>query len=352
MWAVYVPLLLTVAICVFARQIGDRLGIVDHPDNLRKKHPDPTPLVGGIAIMVPLAAWSAIRLFSGGGQGGDLELALLLCAGGVAVVGFIDDQRMISPTGRLILLAIFSVVALKLDPQLVVTRLHTEIWGWLPVSPVLSACLVVAALTGFSSAVNMVDGVNGLVVSLIGIWAICLAMLGGGGAQAAELLAVASFITLLFNAKGRLFLGDCGAFSVSFALGLIAIGTHNEAHLPLETVVAWFFLPVADCLRLIPLRLMHHRSPFRPDRLHFHHRLADRIGETRAIWTYVGLVSSMSLAATVRPQLSLFCVGLECIVYAAVLLADAMAPPAARAAIVPSTESTVVPLESKHRRGG
>ena len=327
MLAEYVPVLLTVAICVFARPIGERLGVVDHPDSPRKIHPDPTPLVGGIAIMVPIAVWAVIRLFWGNeGAWGGLDLAILLCGGGVAVLGFMDDQRMISPTGRLILLAIFAVVALKLDPQLFVSRVHTFTWGWLPMSAGLSLSLVVLALVGFSSAVNMVDGVNGLVLSLICVWSLCLTLRGGTGVEAAELLAAASFVTLLFNAKGRLFLGDCGAFAVTFTLGLITIAIHNEGRLPLETVVVWFVLPVADCLRLIPVRLMVGRSPFRPDRLHFHHLLSGRVGEKAAILSYVGLVAITSLVATLRPGFWVLCISLDAIFYIGFLLADALAP--------------------------
>ncbi|MGD0192659.1 MAG: MraY family glycosyltransferase [Rhizomicrobium sp.] len=350
MLAVYVPILLTVAICIFARQIGDRLGVVDVPDSLRKSHPDPTPLVGGIAIMLPLAVWSAIQLFTNDGQGG-LEQALMLCAGGVAVVGYMDDQRIISPTGRLILLAIFSFVALKLDPQLVVHRIHTVSFGSLTVSPELAVALVVVSLTGFSCAVNMVDGANGLVLSLICIWSVCLAIWGGVGAGAAELLAGASFVTLLFNARGRLFLGDCGAFAVSFAIGLIAIQTHNQNNLPLETVIVWFFLPVADCLRLIPVRLMRRRSPFRPDRLHFHHRLTDRFGTRRAIWGYVGLVGVTSLLATLIPGWSVWCICLDGAVYGGVLVADAIAWPGGKGQSVGKEGSLVVPLAGTHRKG-
>ena len=353
MLAEYVPVLLTVAICLFARPIAERLGVVDHPDSLRKMHPDPTPLVGGIAIMVPIAVWAVIKLAWADGSAGGLELAILLCGGGVAVLGFMDDQHMISPTGRLILLAIFAIVALKLDPELFVTRIQTFAWGWLPISHVLSVFLVVLALVGFSSAVNMVDGVNGLVLSLICVWSLCLALEGGPEAEAAELLAAASFVTLLFNARGRLFLGDCGAFAVTFTLGLITIAIHNEGRLMLDTVVVWFLLPVVDCLRLIPVRIMVGRSPFRPDRLHFHHLLSARIGETAAISSYVGLVAVTSLVATLKPGLSIFCVCLDAIFYVGFLLADALAPAVPAVGELRQDEgANIVVLQGKKRGGG
>jgi UDP-GlcNAc:undecaprenyl-phosphate GlcNAc-1-phosphate transferase len=351
MLAEYVPLLLTVAICLFARPIGQRLGVVDLPDSLRKTHPDPTPLVGGIAIMIPLAVWAMIKLAWDGPPADGLELAIILSGGGVAVIGFMDDQQMISPSGRLILLAIFSFVALKLDPQLFVSHINTFSWGPLALSPALSISLTVLALMGFSSAVNMVDGVSGLVLSLTCIWSLCLGLKGGVGAEAADVLAAAAFITLLFNLRGRLFLGDCGAFAVAFTLGLIAIATHNEGKLPLETVVVCFLLPVVDCLRLIPIRLTEGRSPFRPDRLHFHHRLGTRIGERAAVFSYVGLVAVTSLAATMRPDLSVFCICADAIFYVGFLLADTFSPVAAAIKPGEGGRANVVSLPGRQHQG-
>lgn len=324
----YLPVLLTVLICIYARPIGERLGVIDSPDDDRRIHHEPTPLVGGIAIMLPLAVWCAIRIVSRSVPLDGLELAILLSGGGVAVTGFMDDQRMNSAGGRLILLAIFSLVALKLDPGLFVHRLNTAAWASIPLSTGLSTLLVVAALMGFSSAVNMVDGANGLVLSFVCIWCSCEALAGGATADPAELVAVAAFVTLLFNARGRLFLGDCGAFAVAFTVGLIAIEAHNQNRVMLETAAAWFLLPVLDCLRLIPLRLLRGRSPFRPDKRHFHHRLAARVGEMRAVLIYVGIVGASSLAATLFPRLSIVCIIGELVPYAGFLAIDALIPSA------------------------
>lgn len=346
---VYLPLLLTVAICVFARPLGTRLGVIDYPDSDRKIHPNPTPLLGGIAIMLPLAVWCATKLafLPAGGQGGFYS-AVLLCGGGVAVLGFIDDQRMISPAGRLVLLAIFSVAALEIDPSLVVTRLHIlAMGGWIPISPWLALVLVVVALTGFSSAVNLVDGLNGLVLLLILSWSICLALVGTDEiVQAAGFIAAASLVTLMFNMSGRLFLGDCGAFAVAFVLGLLAISAHNAGRLALDTALVWFFLPVADCLRLIPMRIWDGRSPFRPDRHHFHYRLAAWVGDTGASLGYSGFVAVTSVAATFAPRFAPWCLGIQFIAYLSFLLGDWLVEKGELAEEIEVT-SNVVPLDKK-----
>ncbi|HEY3779151.1 MAG TPA: MraY family glycosyltransferase [Rhizomicrobium sp.] len=347
----YFPLVITVAICLFARPIGDWLGVIDHPDSARKTHPGPTPMVGGIAVVVPLVAWAAAEAIWGRGPETGFHLAILLCGGGVAVLGFMDDQQGISAGGRLLLLAIFSVVALRLDPMLAVDRVHLAGWGWRATPPLLLPSLTVFALAGFSSAVNMTDGLNGLVLAFVCIWSMCLAFLGGPEVSAAaSVIGGASVVTLLFNLRGRLFLGDCGAFGLAFVVGLLAVRCHNGGHLLLETALVWFYLPVLDCLRLIALRLRRGRSPFKPDREHFHHRLAARLGERWAIAVYAGVVGGSSLLATVAPQLASFGLALASTVFCGFLLADSLASRAsARSAEL--TGSNVFALDKRLAKG-
>jgi UDP-GlcNAc:undecaprenyl-phosphate GlcNAc-1-phosphate transferase len=333
----YLVVLLTVVICLFAGPISHRLGVVDMPDGDRKHHPEPTPMVGGIAIMLPLCIWCIIQYFRGAPS--DLYAAIAICGGGLAVIGFMDDQNTISAGARLILLALLSAVALKLDPALITNRVFTMAYGWSAAPYGVIPVLTVVALMGFSSAVNMADGMNGIVVALYLIWGFCLALLGTGAlAGAAQLIAAAAFITFMFNLRGRLFLGDCGTFAIGFVVGLLAILCHNTGKLPLETVIVWFFIPVVDCLRLIIVRGYEHRSPFRPDKNHFHHQLAKWIGESGAFWTYAGVVAVTSLTATLNPHMADVCIAVVAVFYFGFQIADVLAPARAVSAIASEGE--------------
>jgi len=347
----YLPILATVAICLFAWPIGEWLDVIDHPDSERKIHSEPTPQVGGIAVMVPVSIWAIFGLLWGSGAGSGFYSALLLCGGGVAIIGFMDDQHTISAGGRLLLLAMFAVIALRLDPVLVANRIHFAAWGWFDTPPLLLPSLTVVALAGFSSAVNMTDGLDGLVLALICTWSVCLAIVGTPDiSSAAAVVAAASVITLLYNLRRRLFLGDCGAFAIAFTVGLLAVRCHNVGRLPLETALVWFYIPVLDCLRLIPLRLRKHRSPFKPDREHFHYRLSARVGENWAMVIYAGTVGLSSLMTTLIPQFAFFALTLASTVYFGFLLADTLARTSGHAQPA-EAEGNVVALDKKLAKG-
>jgi UDP-GlcNAc:undecaprenyl-phosphate GlcNAc-1-phosphate transferase len=309
-------------------------------------------MVGGIAVMAPLAAWASAEMIWGQPEATGFYLTILLCGSGVAILGFMDDQQGISAGGRLLLLAIFAMVALRLDPVLVANRIHLAAGGWLITPHLLLPALTVVALAGFSSAVNMTDGLNGLVLAFVCIWSICLAFLGGTDVSAAaSVIGAASLVALLYNLRGRLFLGDCGAFAVSFVVGLLAVRCHNSGRLHLETALVWFYIPVLDCLRLIVLRIRHGRSPFQPDREHFHYRLAARLGERGAFVVYVGVVGLTSLTATLMPELSFLGLTVASIVFCGFLLADGLASAGEPVEIAAAAAGNVVALEKKLAKG-
>jgi hypothetical protein len=109
---------------------------------------------------------------------------------------------------------------------------------------------------------------------------------------------------------------------------------------------------VLDCLRLIILRAWHGRSPFQPDREHFHYRLAARLGERGAIAVYVGVVGMTSFAATLMPQLSIVGLTVASIVFCGFLLADGLASTGAVAETAPSAAAgNVVALDKKLAKG-
>jgi len=301
-------LMVSILILVNARQIGDALQIMDHPDAVRKRHPQVTPLVGGLAVMVPLVLWAGVALIRNVVPDVKLVEAILLCGAGATLLGYTDDQRGTSPSSRLLSLFLLSAIALVVDPDLLPTQIN---WGsFAPfVFPQWFAYMFIAvAMAGYVNAVNMSDGQNGVATGMFAIWAACLMLVTGGDtASIAEVLFETVCVTFLFNMAGRVFIGDSGSYGIAFVFGILAIKAHNSWGVSAETIVVWFFIPVMDCIRLMVARLLHGRAPSNADRNHFHHRLEDRIGKTAGLCTYLGVVGASSLIASARPHLALVC---------------------------------------------
>jgi len=175
--------------------------------------------------------------------------------------------------------------------------------------------LMSVAAIGLVNAANMADGQNGLLTGMFAIWALCLSLVASADSYCPLVLLGASLIVFAFNLPGRLFLGDCGSYGVTFVIAMLSIRAHAVGALTVATVVAWFFIPVVDCLRLMISRRLSGRSPLSADRDHFHHRLEAKLGASNAVAIYLGTVAVTSILAAVIPEIALVCIAALVVFY-------------------------------------
>ena len=297
-------LIITFTILLNADRIGRLLGVIDHPDNVRKVHVQATPLVGGIAMIVPLILWSlAGFLVPSITENGYVPLAGVLCGAAVALLGFLDDRHSLSPLLRLLVLLALTALALKIDPQLLPSAFNWNTTTSTHVTSLFSYMLVAIGMAGFVNAVNMADGQDGCVAGMFAIWSSCMILASGGvTAGLAGMILATSILVLAFNLRGKVFLGGTGTYGVTFVLGLLILRLHNHWGVLAETIIVWLFIPIADCLRLMIVRPLQGHSPFKGDRNHFHHRLQRRFGEHAGLAIYLGTVAVASFAATLAQK--------------------------------------------------
>lgn len=303
---VYLFALLSLAtffICVAARPIGQRLQLLDLPDGLRKLHSEPTPLVGGFAISLPVALLSLVLglVIGDFAQLGGLALAIL----GFFALGVVDDRFNLSPAVRLLCSVLLILLTLNVVPEFRVQNLTFSFFD-APLS--ISSWHYVfnlVVIVGFIYALNMADGVDGLVAGLAIIWT-GLLMVFAPDHFIPVLVALLSGLVVffVFNIRKRLFLGDSGSYSLAICIGLLSIATYNEnqGNLAADTVAIWLIIPVMDCLRLIALRVAQGSSPLSADNNHLHHVLLRRFPRIGVLTIYFSLVAIPSGLAASWPE--------------------------------------------------
>jgi UDP-GlcNAc:undecaprenyl-phosphate GlcNAc-1-phosphate transferase len=318
----------TLLICANAATIASVLGIVDHPDGRRKLHPEPTPLVGGLAIVAPFVVLCVAQALDRAGE--MLYPGLALTASLYFALGLADDQRHVRPTYRLLLATVIAVVVVNVAPDgFIVDRLLFSFDRIAtPLYP-LSLLFTLLCLVGLLNAMNMADGINGLVIGLCLVWTVLLAVYGPPEMRSLLVaLAAALGITLAFNLGGRLFLGDSGTYAISMVIALLAIYSYNRdpAALRADVVALWFLVPVLDCLRLIAWRLAAGRSPFSPDKQHLHHLLGRWLPARLVLACYLAFVALPCALALARPDLTPVWFGAVVAIYGAIILFALRAP--------------------------
>lgn len=287
----------------FAMPVGRFFNVVDLPDpEGRKRHAEPTPLVGGFAIMAPtLMASFGLYLAT------EMVIyeALTLLSAGMLVLGLFDDRSHIAPSYRLMISLLLCGGVVALFPDLSLDRLSFSVFEASLALGVAGMLLSALCLVALQNAVNMADGRNGLVIGMVLIWTALMAAYAP--AHLLPVLTVfgaALMVTFMFNWKGRLFLGDAGAYSLSAMAGALAIYTYSVSPaLKADVVVLWFLIPVLDCLRLIWFRVNKGTSPFKGDRNHLHHYLSDMMHWRAGIVVYLSMVAVPPVLVILVPEI-------------------------------------------------
>ena len=220
-------------------------------------------------------------------------ITLMALVVAMAVVGFVDDYlgvrrgrnlglRKRGKTGGQLLVAVgFALLALNyvnVSTHLSFTRvfdldLTTGLW------------LVVAVfwIYGFSNAVNLTDGMDGLAAGFCAIAAMTFAILSAslGHADTAAVAAVvagAAIGLLRYNFHpATIIMGDSGSLMLGYLLATLAI----EGVLKTAAAVSLIFplvilaLPILDTSFVILKRLKYRQPIYQADRWHFHHRFAN-----------------------------------------------------------------------------
>jgi UDP-GlcNAc:undecaprenyl-phosphate/decaprenyl-phosphate GlcNAc-1-phosphate transferase len=290
-----IAILVTYLLCRNAMVVATAVGVLDIPDE-RKKHKHITPLMGGLALLcafVP-SAMAVIMIATPPNHHFKLLLWLTVVAG-MTVVGILDDRHSLSPKLRLILSFLIFGLAAYVEPMYNVRVLdfeHPPFTIGLGTRG-LAIAFTVLCCVGLINAVNMADGKNGLVIGLCIGWLVLLALRAPTPFLPLISLLIATLIVLLaFNLKGKLFLGDGGAYGLAAAIGVLAIaiynspGPHATRALAAEELVVLFAVPVFDSFRLTYKRMKRGQSPMAADRNHLHHILLDGFGWPRGLLIY------------------------------------------------------------------
>lgn len=356
----------------------------------RDVHPEPVPRLGGIAVFLGLCAGLLVagRLtgLSAASDTFDQSRALLSGAVLIWLCGVLDDKFLLS---SLIMLGgqITAASAMVMQGMTIL---------WLPVPGVgtvelpqwQGALLTVFLVVVTISAVNFVDGLDGLATGMVFLTAIafCLFAYRVRASNGIESAAPATLFAAILMGMclgflphnvhpARIFLGNSGSMLLGLVLaaGTVSMtgqvdpdtlkplaGSEDAAvremlpvYLPLLLPLFIIAFHAADLALVIVSRTRKDRLPYATDRGHLHHRLLE-IGDShhRAVliaYAWSALVASGTLAYAARDGFMWVMLGI--VVLSAVgLLSLLLRTRFKRRA--PRWRESVVPVRYRRRRAG
>jgi len=248
-------------------------------------HAFSTPRAGGIGILIGMA----FLLFTP--LGWKLLFSILLAfLSGI----FEDFHRSLSPKSRLILQFIAAVSAVLLTDSVV-----TYLGLGLHLPYAIGVLFSIFAIVGLMNAVNIIDGFNGLASGMV-LLILFSFILVAVQVESHEILhmsmivftAVLAFFLVNFP-KGKIFLGDGGAYLLGFIVALTGIFlASNYAEVSPWYILAVLIYPVWEVLFSIYRKRKAKRSPMEPDEYHLHMLIYKHITHNNPLTSLVILLGT------------------------------------------------------------
>lgn len=292
---------LTCALTLFLIPVARRIGLVDDPCH-RKRHREPVPVIGGLAMFVAVAVGLPLAGLPLASVHAFLAGSLLLVATGLR-----DDVKPIDYRVRFVLQALAAGILAVWGGVRIDSLGNLFGLGEVALGP-FAIPFTIFAVVGLINAINMLDGLDGLagsvLVAILGPIGVFAALSGVPGvAQIVVILLAAVLAFLVFNYRfpwrrsAHTFMGDTGSNFLGFALAWIVILLAQQPSAGLAPIaILWLIaFPVSDTLLTIWRRHRKGQSPFHPGHDHVHFIL-ERAGFS--INATVLIIAGVSLLCT------------------------------------------------------
>ncbi len=250
------------ALCawILLRHVGSRWGI-DLADEPRKTHEGPTPRIGGLAIF---PAWITVGFLCG------QPLAIAVGATLLFLLGFGDDLVRLNSSRKLQAQVVVGVITFALGLRM--ASLPSLSGGSMELPWMISLVLTVGWIVGWTNAMNLIDGLDGLATGIILIGMAFTAMIlpGGGGVAWGVAGAAAGFFWFNFP-RAKMFLGDGGAYLAGYLFAVLSLTAPGGRGVPfLATLLS---VPLLDTAFAFLRRAWRGLPVMKGDAEHIHHHL-------------------------------------------------------------------------------
>ncbi|MCX7871190.1 MAG: undecaprenyl/decaprenyl-phosphate alpha-N-acetylglucosaminyl 1-phosphate transferase [bacterium] len=268
--------------------IAKRYNIVDKPD-IRKIHKEPIPRIGGLAIIISIIFTSffylttlyifdpnflVLKYFK---YKFTQILGLVISFLVILITGILDDIKDLSAKKKLI-------IQLLVGNILFFTGTKVDFFIF-PSDTILNNIInyifTVLWVVGLMNAINLLDGLDGLLSGVSFIISITLGVLAIAKGQTVLAIIIFSlsgallgFLRYNFN-PAKIFLGDTGSLFIGLFMSVISIlGYFKKAtFISFVIPILIFALPILDTILAIIRRALKKQPIFKPDKEHLHHLL-------------------------------------------------------------------------------
>ena len=324
-----VVVLTTFGVTPILARIAYKVNAIAYP-TARSVYTKPMPLIGGIAmifgLMAGLLTAMSLDQFDNMFKSSTEPLALILAAGVITFVGFIDDIREVSPPAKVAGQVLAGSIMSLLGLTMLYFRVPFASFDCIVLSKDIAPIFTIVAVVILANAINLIDGLNGLAAGICVIAGSALFLYSdrlfkAGLLEGSNLGPLIAIITVGLGLgflpwnffKPITFMGDSGALLLGLLMAACTISVGGRVadqfsgqtyffYAPLFIPLVILGVPLADTFFSIIRRIIKKRSFSVADKDHMHHRLM-RLGHgprrtVVILWLWTALLSVIVLVPT------------------------------------------------------
>ena len=280
--------LLSLFLTPIVRSIAFRVGAVDNP-NARRINKLPMPSSGGLAIFLSFLVSALILMpkvlkgIPGVVSYFDYILPVVIAALIITATGYIDDIFELKPRTKMLGIIIGAVIVWAFT-DFRFDSFKIPFGGpLLEFNSVVTFFLTVFWIISITNAMNLIDGLDGLVsgVSIISLGT--MALVSYFFLPQTDFYLTLTILLLIACIAGFfpynyhpaiIYLGDTGALFIGFMIGVLSLqGLKNSTAVSVITPVIILGVPILDTTVAIIRRKLSGRPATEADKMHLHHRL-------------------------------------------------------------------------------
>ena len=270
------------------KRVARFLKVLDYPNEKRKIHTKPMPLLGGIGIF--FAFLLGYMIFA---PKNNLMLSILISSFLIMLLGLFDDMTksetpMPNKYKILVQIAVACIVVFYGGLKLTRATLFNMSFNFGFFAPFLTILIIVAII----NAVNLIDGLDGLCAGIASIYFLTIAIIGfilnkfGGLDIILSLIMLGSTLGYLVHnfPPATIYQGDAGSTFLGLMMAVIFLLGFKTTTLTSLIIPAFLLaIPIMDTLFAIIRRKLKGQKIDQADKEHIHHQFLKKFSKTKTL---------------------------------------------------------------------
>ena len=310
---------------VLSVRFSNKLRLIDYPTKI-KNHTEPTPAVGWlifffIYLTIYLQLFLNFKL-------NDFYHYLTFFSFLIFLIGYFDDLNDNNPYFKSFIFILIVFVFLFFNQEILIKKINISFVNSVyEISTSYSYIFTILCFWLLMNSFNLTDGLNGIAISyalIIFISIFLIFNLNNFDYFIVLNFIIILFFSLIFNLKNKIFLGNNGAYLISFFIGVFLIKFYNESlsNIKFDTdrIFLMLMIPGIDMLRLFIFRIINKKNPLTRDQNHLHHYLKKKNSQAKVLIFYTLLISVPIILDNIFKDLTIFLILAQIFLYTLIII--------------------------------